>query len=114
SPNTCVPIEPEVICQKGLGSFTRRAYKPDGRSKSFQGNTMKTAILVFAMVMMAANLQARPTIARVIVAPASGANPLDTGAASQPAAQPQQINERQQGQAAAEPARAGQANRTVT
>ena len=75
---------------------------------------MKTEMLVLAVAMMAANLQAKPVIARVIVAPASGANPLDTGAAPQPAAQPQQTNEPQQRQAAAQPARAWQANRTVT
>ncbi len=71
-------------------------------------------MLVFAVAMMAANLQAKPTIAQVIVAPASGADPLVTGATPQPAAQPPQINEPQQRQKAAEPTRTGQANRTVT
>jgi len=43
---------------------TLKAYKPDGRSKSFRGKTMKTVMLVFAVAMMAANLQAKPTIAQ--------------------------------------------------
>jgi len=88
-------MEPEVICQKGLGSLPPQAYKLDGGSKSFQGKTMKTQLLALAVALLAADFQTPPMIKRVIVAPARSENPLDTGVSQRQAAAAAAVFEKQ-------------------